>query len=105
MIQRAKKPGIYVKHSKFQIEYLKKHSGKKIDREIMEVTRLSKMQVEYYRSQVLRIRNPSGRPVFETGSIESIKEELSALIQFYANYNGCMMDTLERRIRLLQSKV
>lgn len=101
-------PGTYIRHSRDQIEYLNKHLGNQYDKDVATNAGLSLNQVRYYRTSVLKISNrsvKSRKPKHIAVSINSIREELTALINFYATYNGCMKETLELRIRDLKTKI
>lgn len=98
-------PGRYINHTTYQKEYIERYAGVKTDVEIAKFTGLSTYQVTYYRNNVLKVNSQRWRkPVYEEDN-GCMENELVALLQFHATYNGCMMESLELRIKELSRKV
>lgn len=97
--------GMYLKHTPFQLTYLNKYAGKLRDDLLAINLGLAVHQVEYYRKSILGIKNNAPQQNISLGYCkETVSTELDALLRFHATYKGCMMDSLEHRIKELSLK-
>lgn len=98
-------PGSQINHTTQQIEYIEKYAGIKSDVDIAKFIGLGTHQVTYYRNNVLKVNSQAWRKPTLDDDNGSIESELIALLQYHAAYNGCMMESLEHRIKELSRKV
>lgn len=86
-----------------QVAYLQKWCGVISDLAIAVSTGLSESQVSYYRHKNMK-KDSYQSTRSEIHTIDDVKNELDALLKFHANYSGCMIESLEYRIKLLSVK-
>lgn len=98
-------PGSQINHTTQQKEYIEKYAGVKTDVKIGMLIGLSTYQVSYYRNNVLKVNSQAWRKPVNEDDNGCMENELVALLQFHTAYNGCMVESLELRIKELSRKV